>query len=134
MNLAQAIRYRYDKHDYQILPMSPEPVHPGEPLNVREHHAPTPARVIEYQGRRALREGGVEVLNVLKSICGIVRFERLRAALPHVEAPTLQKRLHDAHGRGDIARYGEQSWKNQHRSSGAGYWYGIPGGSTEYST
>jgi hypothetical protein len=54
--------------------------------------------------------------------------------LPHVEGSTLAEALSNMHDRGDIARYGEQSWKNQHRSSGTGYWYGIPGGSTEYST
>lgn len=134
MNLAQAIRYHYRERDYEIAPVDPEPSSAGEPVMVREHHAVTPDRVIEYQGRRALREGGVEVLKVLGSVCGIVRFERIREALPHVGGGTLQFRLSSMSARGDIVRYGEKSWRNEYGASGCGYWYGIPGGSTEYST
>jgi hypothetical protein len=133
MNLAQAVRYNPRKRDYRLCPVAPEPATAGAPVAVREHQA-NQAKVINYHGRRSLREGGIEVLKVLGSACGIVRFERLRSSLPHVEGSTLQKRLSIMCGRGDVMRYGEQSWRNQYRASSCGYWYGIPGGSTEYST
>ena len=123
MNFAQAIKYSCADRTYRIDPVAPAPSSDGEPVAIREHHAQL-GKAVEHHGRRALRAGGREVIEVLRSVRGIVRFGKVHEALPGVATSTLQTRLSNMHDRGDVVRYGAK----------LDYWYGLPGGSTAYST
>lgn len=121
MNLAQAVEYDPDTRRHRVAcELAPPGVGWMRPiLGPTSYVAPTDGPG-DGPCRRAMRAGGLEIINLLRAAGSLVPVRSIVRQLPHVHPCTLRWRLSHLTAREDIVRYGERGH----------YRYGLPGVST----